>query len=56
MPKNGEKYANRSIHWAVLFEKNWGMDGWTGLVLYRDSYVAMALSDGTKQKYTNPDD
>ena len=32
------------------------MDGWTGLVLYRDSYVAMALSDGTKQKYINPDD
>ena len=50
------KICKPSIHWAVLFEKNWGMDGWTGLVLYRDSYVAMALSDGTKQKYINPDD
>ena len=51
MVKNMQtKYTLGCIIWKELG------DGWTGLVLYRDSYVAMALSDGTKQKYINPDD
>ena len=53
MAKNGEKYVNQ-VYIGLYYLKRIG--GWTGLVLYRDSYVAMALSDGTKQKYINPDD